>query len=194
MTEENVVISQNISIGGLADRRASRTPIMSIEQLVTYGFKEYTVNRHSTYDRNWQYCVRTPLGKKLHVDVRLWQFSKYSTPERGIVHDSFDAESQFDMNGPKTFNVQLSVNDMTPAQVVEWFERMHTKLGCVYYERYADEQYDEEGVQTSFNCEKCGRYLSPDEAVALFLCPGCKYEKDSGFKPGLLKRRPKRRK
>lgn len=185
MGEEVVIISQNIAVGDMPG------PIMSIEQLISYGFKEYTKAPHDTFDRNWQYCLRTDLGKKLYVQVRLWEFSKYSTSER-LVHNSFDAESQFDMNGPKTFNVNCSVNDMTPAQVVQWFERMHDRLGCTYYERYADDLYNDDGVQTAFNCEKCGRYLQPEEAVAPFLCPGCKYEKETGFKqpiPAPKKRR-----
>jgi predicted RNA-binding Zn-ribbon protein involved in translation (DUF1610 family) len=97
------------------------------------------------------------------------------------------------MNGPKTFNVNISVNNMTPAQVVEWFERMHDIMGCTHYELYSHEQYNEEGEKTSYSCDKCGRYLPQEEAVAPFLCPGCKYETESGFKQVARKVKVKRR-
>jgi len=183
---------QEISIGGLAEPTGPPAPIMTVDALVAYGFREWPIGQHDKHDRHWQYCLRTELGKKLYVQVRLWAFSRYSSPERGRVHDSFDAEAQFDMNGPKTFNISCSVNDMTPAQVVDWFEGVHTRMGCTYYEKYADELYNEQGEKTHYNCEECGRYLPPEEAVAPFLCPGCKYEAESGFKPGVLKRRKKR--
>ena len=167
--------------------------IMTIESLVAYGFKEWPVNpQHDKHDRHWQFCKRDEKGKKLYVQVRLWAFSKYSNAER-TVEDSFDADVQFDMNGPKTFNVNMSVNNMTPAQVVEWFEKMHDTMGCTHYELYSDDRYNEEGEQTSYDCDKCGRYLPPEEAVAPFLCPGCKYETESGFKQVARKVRVKRR-
>jgi len=166
--------------------------IMTIESLVAYGFKEWPVNQHDKHDRNWQFCKRDERGKKLFVTIQLWAFSKYSNADRKV-EDSFAADSSFDMNGPKTFNVNTNVNYMTPAQVVEWFERMHTIMGCTYYELYADEQYNEDGEKTSFNCDECGIYLPPEDAVAPFLCPSCKYQKDTGFKQVTRRFRPKRR-
>jgi len=167
-------------------------PIMTVESLLAYGFREWPVGQHDKHDRHWQFCKRDEKGKKLYVQVRLWAFSKYSNTER-TVEDSFDADVQFDMNGPKTFNVNMSVNNMTPAQVVEWFEKMHDTMGCTHYELYSDDRYNEEGEQTSFDCDKCGRYLPPEEAVAPFLCPGCKYETESGFKQVARKVKVKRR-
>ena len=159
-----------------------KPPIMTIESLIDFGFKEYSVSAHSSHNRNWQYCLRTPVGKKLYVQVRLWCFSQYSSPERGEVQDSFDADCQFDMNGPKTFNVNCSVNDMTPAQVVEWFNNLHDKMGCTYYEM-CNEHIDEENK--IHNCTQCGNWLPPEEAVDPFLCQPCKYEKETGFKKPL---------
>jgi hypothetical protein len=157
---------------------AYRPPHLTIEELENFGFKEYprAESNKERWDRNWQYCLRDKKGKKLFVEVRLWCFSRYSRPDN-IVYDTFDAECQFDMHGAKTFNVTINVNDMTPQQIVEWFENMHTKMNCVYYELY---DYDTESVPNA--CGKCRRYLSPDDAVQPYLCPICKYEYDTGFK------------
>lgn len=168
--------------------------IMTIEALVAYGFREWPVAQHDKHDRHWQFCKRDEKGKKLFVTIRLWEFSKYSSPERGQVQNSFDADCQLDMNGPKTFNVNISVNDMTPHQVVEWFENMFDRMGCTYYELYHHELYDDEGKQTHYNCQSCGRYLPPPEAVEPYLCQTCSYQHDSGgLKPVAQKRRIKRR-
>lgn len=170
-----------------------KPPIMTIESLLDYGFKEWPVAEHDKHERHFQFCKRDQKGKKLYIQVRFWEFSKYSSKERGTVLDSFDAQAQFDMNGPKTFEVTLSVNDMSPNQVVEWFEHMHNVMGCTYYELYADDQYNEDGEQTSYNCDKCGRYLAVEDSISPFLCPGCKYEQDSGFKPVVRKVKVRRR-
>lgn len=171
---------------GTLKKYEEKPPIMTVESLLDYGFKEYPTNDHEKFDRNWQFCKRDQKGKKLYVQVRLWGFSKYTTVDR-IVHDSFDADVQFDMNGPKTFNVTISVNDMTPSQVVDWFDRMHDKMGCVHYELYED---DEE--MNPSQCE-CGKFLPPEDAMSPFLCSRCKYEKESGFKPVIRKTRIKRK-
>ena len=164
------------------------SPIMTIESLLDYGFREWPKSNHDNHDRHWQFCKSDEKGKKIYVTVRLWEFSKYSDSDRGYVEDSFDAESQFDMNGPKTFNVNISVNNMTPGQVVDWFERMHHLMGCTYYELYERED------KSPNSCNKCGKFLPHDEAVDPFLCPPCKYEHDSGFiKPVIKKVKTRRR-
>lgn len=161
---------------------------MTVESLLDYGFKEYPTNEHDKHDKNWQYCVRTPKGKKLFVQIKFWQFSRYSNGERGLVQDAFSADCQFDMRGSKTFNVDISVNDMTPKQVVEWFDDMFNKMNCTYYECYSDENYDDEGNQVAYNCEQCGKYLGRDSEK---YCPECKYELDSGFRQYVPKRKRK---
>lgn len=153
--------------------------VMTIESLLSYGFKEYNRNAGEKHDRNWQFCLRTKEGKKLFVDVRLWEFSRYSTPENKV-QDSFDAKCQFDMNGPKTFNVDISVNDMTPAQVVEWFNDMFNKMSCTYYERYDE---DDRPDSPPGSCVTCKRWLPPANRISPYLCEECKYELESGFKP-----------
>ena len=151
--------------------------IMSVESLESYGFREYQLPGDAKHDRNWQYCLRDRLGKRLYVQVRLWKFSKYSTSDRNV-EDSFDAYAQFDMNGPRTFNVDLSVRDMTPQQVVQWFDNLFTKMGCHHYESIDD--YESES--DCYNCQKCGAYLG--ELLSknpTSLCPACQYETDTGF-------------
>ena len=106
-----------------------------IDNLLSYGFKEYPINSYDTHDRNFQYCLKTDRGKKLFVQVRLWQFSKYSKPDN-IVEDSFDAYCQYDMRRDKTFNVSLTTYDMSPDEIVKWFDNVFEKLGCSYYEEY----------------------------------------------------------
>lgn len=152
--------------------------IMTIESLVAYGFKEYSKNTHEHFDRAWQYCVRDKKGKKFFVNVRLWEFSKYSRPDN-IVHDSFDSACQFDLRGPKTFDVTCSVNNMTPSQVIDWYENLFNRMNCYYYEIYADCDYDDEGEKISFSCEKCGLYLGRNSVVSL--CDSCSYQIETGF-------------
>ena len=132
-----------------------KPPIMTIESLISYGFKEYKPNQHDKFDRVFQYCKRDKIGKKFFVNVRFWMFSKYSRSDQ-VANDSFDASCQFDMRKEKTFDVTISVNDMTPSQVVDWFAEMFVLKNCAYYEKYA---YDENEEQVSFNCNECGRYL-----------------------------------
>lgn len=182
-------VSQNRVIKVIKEGKwISLPPIMTIESLLDYGFKEWPKSQHDKHDRHWQFCKLDEKGKKIYVIVRLWEFSKYSTPDREVA-DSFDAEVQFDMNGPKTFNVNMNdVDDMTPSQVVDWFERMHNLMGCTHCELY-DEREDE----TTHNCNKCGKFLSPEESFDPFLCPPCKYEHDSGFlKPVIKKKKNKK--
>ncbi len=146
---------------------------MKINDLLSYGFKELPINQYDKHDRQWQFCYRNKIGKKFFVLVRLWQFSRYSTKERPY-QDGFDASCQFDMNGSRAFNVELSVNDMTPNQVVEWFDTMFDKLNCTYYERY-----DSECDYNLNNCNDCGAYLS--SPILSNLCPKCLYKADTGF-------------
>lgn len=161
---------------------------MTIDELVSYGFREWPIGQHDKHDRHWQYCVRDRLGKKLYVQVRFWQFSKYSRPDYEA-KDSFDAYCQFDMNGPKTFNVDISVNDMTPQQVIDWFENMHVRMNCTYYE--ISGEFDDEGNRLTYNCEGCGAYLpQPTEP---YLCSACQYQKESGFKQPVPVRKLRRR-
>jgi hypothetical protein len=163
--------------------------IMTIESLEAYGFREWPVAEHDKHNRHWSFCKRDKKGKKLHVQIHFWDFSKYSTAENKVL-DSFSGHAQFDMNGPKTFNVDISVNDMTPDQVVDWFDRMHELMGCSYYELYSDEdEYNDEGVRVYFSCQECGKFLPPEEAKVPFLCPSCLYERDTGFKKPKLKRK-----
>jgi hypothetical protein len=165
---------------------------MNIQALLDFGFKEFPKNPHDTFDRNWQYCLRDEKGKKIFIQVRLWAFSKYSSSER-TVDDSFDAKCQFDMRGPKTFNVTTNVNDMTPRQVVDWFDGIHTKMGCVYYELYDDDLYDEEGSKIAYNCLNCGIFLGVfQEKNTDELCEKCRYEKETGFKQPLIKSKKRR--
>lgn len=166
----------------------SNKPIMAIQSLLAYGFKEYDVNKHDKHERNWQFCKRDEKGKKFYVLVRLWEHSKWQAPAGNHhIDDAFEAVCQFDMNGPKTFDVSVNVTDMIPEQVVDWFDQIHNKMCCTYYELYSDDQYDENGDRILFNCNNCGKYLPQEEAVEPFLCPSCKYENDSGFKPYVRK-------
>jgi hypothetical protein len=161
--------------------------IMSIDSLVSYGFHEYPINpKFDKHDRHWSFCKRDSLGKKLYVEIRMWEFSKYSTPDNPNVENGWDAKCQFDMNGPKTFDVTISVRNMTPAQVMDWFENMHHKMGCTYYESYASMLCED---TPSYNCDKCGKFL-PDSGG---LCDGCQYEQESGgFRPVTLKKARKK--
>lgn len=152
--------------------------IMNIESLVAYGFKEYTKHSMDHFDRVWQYCVKDKKGKKYFVNVRLWCFSKYSQPDN-VVHDSFDSSCQFDLRGPKTFDVSCSVNNMTPSQVIDWYENIFNRLNCHYYEVYENDDFDEEGQKVFFSCEECGLYLSNDYDG--LLCASCSYQKETGF-------------
>lgn len=153
-------------------------PVMTIESLVAYGFKEYTKNSMDQFDRVWQFCVKDKKGKKFFVNVRLWCFSKYSRPDH-VVHDSFDSSCQFDLRGPKTFDVTCSVNNMTPAQVVDWYENMFNRMNCYYYEIYEHGDFDDEGIKISFSCENCGVYLG--SASTNIFCASCAYQKETGF-------------
>lgn len=158
-------------------------PIMKIEDLLSYGFKEWPINpKIDKHERHWQFCYRDKIGKKFYVQVRLWEFSKHSTSDR-IVHDSFDAYCQFDMNGRKTFNVDFCVSDMVPSQVVDWVNDMFEKMNCTYYEK--DEQICEEHYG---NCQECGAYIAPPVS---FLCPKCQYKADTGFKQPKQRRKRK---
>lgn len=152
--------------------------IMKIEDLISYGFKEWPINpEFDKHDRHLQYCYRDENGKKFYVNVRFWQFSKHSNLDR-VVEDGFDAYCQFDMNGPRTFNVDLSVRDMTPGQVVEWFNQLFDKLGCSYYEKHEHEHKD----HISNNCNKCGAYVTPEDIHSTSTyCPKCQYQVDTGF-------------
>jgi hypothetical protein len=173
---------------------STNKPIMNIESLLAYGFKEFDVNKHDKHERNWQFCKRDEKGKKFYVLVRLWEHSKWSNPSGLgsdafplIFEDAFDATCQFDMNGPKTFDVTINVIDMLPGQVIDWFDQIHNKMCCSYYELYSYDQYDEDGNRVLFNCKNCGKYLPHEEALEPFLCFSCKYENDSGFKPYIRK-------
>ncbi len=159
-----------------------RPPIMTIESIIDYGFKEFDIHKDiDKHDRQWQYCLRDNIGKKFYVNIRLWAFSRYSTSER-IVFDSFDAYCQFDLNGPKTFNVDLSVNNMSPDQVVDWFHNMFLVMNCSYYEKYSEDLESCENY-----CKNCNKYLTDNST----LCVSCQYECETGFQKFIPKRKRK---
>ena len=110
---------------------------MDIASLEQFGFKEWPTCPPDRHDRHWQYCRKDEHGKRFFVQVRLWRFSKYSTDVR-LVGDSFDAWCQYDLHGKRTFDVIVSVSDMTPAEVVAWFNDVWEKLGCTYYEKWEE--------------------------------------------------------
>lgn len=74
---------------------------------------------------------RTIYGRRFSGRIRL-QGVQGSTP--GEIPDGWDAWCQFGMRKEKTFNVELMFRNMTPAEVVEWFDNMFEKLGCDHYE------------------------------------------------------------
>lgn len=109
--------------------------MLTVEEITKFGFKEGRILPHDQFDRCWHFMLRDEIGKKFQVTIKFWKFSKYSTPQNEVI-DSFSAECQFDMNGPRTFDVDISVKDMTPQEIVDWFNNMFEKMGCTYYERY----------------------------------------------------------
>ena len=112
--------------------------MLTIDEIEKFGFKEFKVLPHDKHDRVWAKMICDDIGKKFNVVIRFWQFSKFSNDERGKIEDSFDATCQFDMRGKRTFDVDVSVRDMTPQQIVDWFDNMFQKMECTYYERYHD--------------------------------------------------------
>lgn len=157
--------------------KMNSNPILTIQELIDYGFKEYPKNSHDNFDRVWQYCVKDKIGKKFFVNVRFWEFSKYTKPDH-IVYDSFDATCQFD--GSKCFDVSIIVSDMKPYQIIDWFDRIFYSMNCIYYECY-DEPIDD--CITISNCKKCGLYLDEIYRKELFLCHNCDYTEKYGFIP-----------
>jgi hypothetical protein len=112
--------------------------MLTIEQIENFGFQKGRVLSHDNFDQCWYYMLRDEVGKKFQVVIKFWKFSKYSTAERKV-DDSFSAECQFDMRGPKTFNVDLNVNNMSPQEIVNWFDNMFQKMNCTYYQKYEDD-------------------------------------------------------
>lgn len=152
-------------------------PILKIQELIDYGFKEYPKNSHDNFDRVWQYCLKDKIGKKFFVNVRLWEFGKYTKPDH-IVHDSFDATCQFD-NGNRCFDVFIIVSDMKPYQIIDWFDQMFYSMKCVYYEHFIENS----SSNLISNCKKCGLYLDEIYRKELFLCQNCDYTEKYGFIP-----------
>lgn len=103
-----------------------------IEDLEKFGFKEYKVSLPDRHDRNWGYSHRDERGKKFFIELQMWEFSRYST-QGNKVEDRFSAECHYE-KGLKSFRVILSVNDMSPKEIIDWFDDIHAKLGCDYYE------------------------------------------------------------
>jgi hypothetical protein len=112
--------------------------MLTVEAIEQYGFKECKKLPHDNYDRCWALMIHDKYGKKFQVVIKFWNFSKYSRHDR-VVEDSFSADCQFDMRGPKTFNVDIHAKDMTPQEIVNWFDNMFQKMECTYYERYNDD-------------------------------------------------------
>lgn len=110
---------------------------MTIKELEEFGFKQWKLQPHDNHDRSFFYTIRDSVGQKLTIHVKFWAFSRYDRPDNPA-NDSFSAECQYDIHkeGGKVFNVSLNVNDMTPAEVLEWFSVLFERMGCEYYERY----------------------------------------------------------
>lgn len=107
---------------------------MTIDELEAAGFRENTPYHGSPHDREWWKTVRGPggEGKKFPLQVRLWRFSKYSTPDRPA-EDGWDAKAYFEgFSGAEGhgFWVERSCRDETPDQVVAWFHNVWRRLGC----------------------------------------------------------------
>lgn len=102
---------------------------LTIEALESFGFKKYkpcvTIDK---FDIGFSYFVEDEKGRKFNINVRFWDNTKYGMP------NCFDTSVQFNKNG-KTFNVQiLRVCEMTPQEIVLWFDDMFDKMGCDYYD------------------------------------------------------------
>ena len=124
---------------------------MTKQELIDYGFRPYQPNLQfrDRFDEGWQFCQRDGLGKKFFVNIQFWDFAKYSNSIH-TVDSGWDAWVQFDMYGHRTYNVHLnSVRDMTPAEVVDWFENIWIKMRAVYYERYDHAGHYDQQVSVS---------------------------------------------
>jgi hypothetical protein len=112
---------------------------MTIDELVSFGFKEWSVNKDmDRHDRHWQYCRKDCVGKKFFVQVRLWAFSKYSKPNMEV-KDTMDSFAQLKTKDGHVFHLELlCVDNMTPQQLVDWYNDVHTKLNCSYYSIWND--------------------------------------------------------
>jgi hypothetical protein len=115
--------------------------MLSPESLVQFGFREWPTCPSDRHDRQWQYCVADQRGKKFYVQVYLWQFSKYSTPDHPVA-DSWSANVQFNTfadDKRDVFDVDLHVRDKSPEDIVAWFDDLFVKLECEYYEQWSDD-------------------------------------------------------
>lgn len=143
--------------------------VKKIKSLVSFGFKEYKTNNFDKHDRVFSYCLSDKIGKKFYISVRFWEMSKYSDANRTI-DDAFDAICQFDVNGKRTFDVTTKVTDMSPQQIVDWFNNVFISLKCEYYELYEE---------VLLHCKKCDSFIGANNITGF--CDRCQYILDSGF-------------
>jgi len=98
------------------------------ETLQAAGFKEFKPNPHEKFDRVWYLVVRDDQGDKFQIGVRFWRHSKFGD------EDGWDAIGYFNtQSGHETFEVlKVSVRQMNPRDIVAWFDKVWTNLGCDY--------------------------------------------------------------
>lgn len=110
---------------------------LTIEDLLTYGFRETKNNLESQHDREFWWTLRDDVGKKWCVRVRFWQFSKYSRPGY-VVEDGFDLELhlRFAVTRPNTdgeyCHISRCVRNTSPAEIIAWCAATADKMGAIY--------------------------------------------------------------
>lgn len=105
--------------------------------LKDFGFRTYPVSPIHRHNANWQIDKWDVNGIQFYVNVRWWDNSEARArlASQGTVEDGFDAWCQFNAVRD-TFDVtKLSVVEMTPFEIVSWFETIWKALRCDYYER-----------------------------------------------------------
>ena len=114
---------------------------MTEQQLLETGFSPGE-SPEDNYDACWWITVKDEKGKLFFVQVRFWNFSKYSTPDYPA-EDGWDAEAHMILDGG-CFRVGRSIHQLTPIQAIDWFKGMWYKLECDYTELW--ESKDEQPV------------------------------------------------
>lgn len=153
-------------------------PLLTVKQLLSFGFKKISSSHKESV---YQYCLRDGKGIKFYVEVTHRFNLQPSITRQDVVDNLGDdaylhtywANCQFDLNGPKTFDVNMNVGDMSPDQIIAWFSDMFDRMGCTYYESKEEKK--------TAHCLKCGLFLGK-EPNELYLCDSCEYAHTTGFR------------
>jgi hypothetical protein len=114
---------------------------MNKQELLDFGFRKGSLTPHlDKFDEVYWFSMKDEVGVRFHVSVLWWNFSKYSSAERGKVEDGWDFVAYLQMKKEDEFRIEKSCRHETPKDIVDWVSTVWWQLNCIYVKRFEDDK------------------------------------------------------